>query len=537
MTAEAPALIQYACERCKTRFILPTNERKLAVGGRFKAGFSAAGRVVRRHEGFGTAYDAVKQRQLAKMDDQAYQEFVQSFRFCHECRQFVCNECWSTSRKACLTCVAKSMAGEVSPRTPFEAPMARLAATTGASTLAAKATIAPPRTDAPRKLKWRREATMLALVVAIALLGLEGFFVLSYSNNNGGDQNVPDPTNVAVVSATPGSTQSNATAAVIAGNTGTADSGATPSATDSAIPSGTVGPTPSPATPMPQLPDPNLTCSQRSNSCTIRTYASYPGAAAHWTEAGSSIGTGPIWSMSLHKPGKLVQVFVTASGYRDSIAQTWREASNETPQPILTPSPTNPPTIAPTTSPTTSPTTGPTTSPTNSPTTSPSDTPAPVNIVVTTTAVNVRYGSDANIGYTASHVPTGGVTCSSSDYSAGQPVGSGYHASCTGILSEAGYTYEYVADTFSVTASPIRLTCTVTSSTITEGDPAPGFTKAVTGSFYGPDGWLTGPTCTTTYSPGDPPNTYTMNAVGTASSNYAVTLIDDTFSVQPAPTP
>src|SRR5512141_819844 len=101
MAAEAPALIQYACERCKTRFVLPTTERKIGVGGRFRALFTAVGRVAKKHEGFGTAYDAAKQKQLAKLDDQAYQEFVQSFRFCHECRQFVCNECWSTSRKAC----------------------------------------------------------------------------------------------------------------------------------------------------------------------------------------------------------------------------------------------------------------------------------------------------------------------------------------------------------------------------------------------------------------------------------------------------
>ena len=34
---EAPALIQYACERCKTRFVLPPSSRKLSIGGKFKA--------------------------------------------------------------------------------------------------------------------------------------------------------------------------------------------------------------------------------------------------------------------------------------------------------------------------------------------------------------------------------------------------------------------------------------------------------------------------------------------------------------------
>ena len=127
MTAEAPALIQYACERCKTRFVLPTTERKLGLGGRLRALFAGIGRGIFKRQGFSAAYDASKQRALAKLDDQAYQEFVQSFRFCHECRQFVCNECWSTSRKACLTCVAKSMAGEVPPRAPFDVPVTQVA--------------------------------------------------------------------------------------------------------------------------------------------------------------------------------------------------------------------------------------------------------------------------------------------------------------------------------------------------------------------------------------------------------------------------
>ena len=168
MTSEAPALIQYACERCKTRFVLPASSRKLGLGGKFRAMSSGVGRTVRHHEGLGGAYDTAKRQLLAKMDDEAYQAFVQSFRFCHECRQFVCNECWSTSRRSCLTCVAKSMAGEVRPRPPF-AP--------AGPEIPRPVAVARPA----RNRKLRRDATIAALVIAVALLGVEGGMLLIYA--------------------------------------------------------------------------------------------------------------------------------------------------------------------------------------------------------------------------------------------------------------------------------------------------------------------------------------------------------------------
>ena len=98
---EAPALIQYACERCKTRFVLPPSSRaRSASAGRLRAFCMGLGRTVRFHEGLGASVDTARRQLLAKMDDEAYQSFVQSFRFCHECRQFVCNDCWSTSRRS-----------------------------------------------------------------------------------------------------------------------------------------------------------------------------------------------------------------------------------------------------------------------------------------------------------------------------------------------------------------------------------------------------------------------------------------------------
>ena len=116
---EAPALIQYACERCKTRFVLPPSRRRLGFGGRLRASGMALSRTLRFHEGLGSSYDGARRQLLAKMDDDAYQSFVQSFKFCHECRQFVCSECWSTSRKTCLGCFAKAAGTTTRQRPPF----------------------------------------------------------------------------------------------------------------------------------------------------------------------------------------------------------------------------------------------------------------------------------------------------------------------------------------------------------------------------------------------------------------------------------
>jgi hypothetical protein len=169
---EAPALIQYACERCKTRFVLPPSRRKLSIGGKLRSLSMGLSRTFRYHEGLGSSYDAARRQMLAKMDDEAYQSFVQSFRFCHECRQFVCNECWSTSRRSCLTCVAKSMTGTARPRPPF--------APTGPEIPRPIAAAVAPL----RKGRARRDAALVGLGLALVLLVVEGGILLA--NGNGG---------------------------------------------------------------------------------------------------------------------------------------------------------------------------------------------------------------------------------------------------------------------------------------------------------------------------------------------------------------
>ena len=224
---EAPALIQYACERCKTRFVLPPSSRKLSIPGKFRALSIGLGRFFRYHEGVAAGYDTARRQLLAKMDAEAYQSFVQSFRFCHECRQFVCNECWSTSRRSCLTCVAKSMTGTVRPRPPFaptgpEIPRPVVAAVV------------------PRKGRLRRDVGLVALAIAIVLLSVEGGYVLIAATSGSG----PTPRTILVTlrpSTTPSSTPVKTAVIAVASPTARP----TPTPTASPSPSHSASPSPS----------------------------------------------------------------------------------------------------------------------------------------------------------------------------------------------------------------------------------------------------------------------------------------------------
>lgn len=212
---EAPALIQYACERCKTRFILPPSSRKLSIAGKFRALSMGVRRAFKFHEGLGAGYDTYRRQLLAKMDDEAYQSFVQSFRFCHECRQFVCNECWSTSRRRCLTCVAKSMTGTVRPRPPF--------VPTGPEIPRPVVSLPNP----PRRGRMRRDIALVGLALMIVLVSLEAGILL--------------------VSAMPGPVVNASASAPTATPAPTASPTEEPSATDVA----TASPTALPASPSP----------------------------------------------------------------------------------------------------------------------------------------------------------------------------------------------------------------------------------------------------------------------------------------------
>ncbi len=251
---EAPALIQYACERCKTRFVLPPSSRALGIGGKLRAFSMGLSRTIRFHEGLGASVDTARRQLLASMDDEAYQSFVKSFRFCHECRQFVCNDCWSASRRSCLTCVAKSMTGTVRPRPPFapagpEIPRPEVVAAPGVG----------------RRL--RRDATLVALGLGLVLVALEaGALFAGFNNGNPIAVATPTPTRTAVVTPTPTPTP---TPDPDCDRDPNPDPHPVPTPSPTATPSPTPTPTPTPAptpkptarmTAKPTLPFPVIAC-------------------------------------------------------------------------------------------------------------------------------------------------------------------------------------------------------------------------------------------------------------------------------------
>jgi hypothetical protein len=233
---EAPALIQYACERCKTRFVLPPSRRRLGFGGRMKATGMALSRTLRFHEGLGSTYDGARRQLLAKMDDDAYQSFVQSFKFCHECRQFVCSECWSNSRKTCLGCFAKAAGTTVRQRPPFAPEGPPIPRPVAAAAPASR-----------RRL--RTDASLLVMGLAVLLLVVELLVILPGINRNGG--NSPDATDIGAVGSptdTPTAAPTDsATATPTVVPIATATPTASPSPSPSASPSPTASPSPSPS--------------------------------------------------------------------------------------------------------------------------------------------------------------------------------------------------------------------------------------------------------------------------------------------------
>ncbi|MGZ6267446.1 MAG: hypothetical protein ACXWNR_02640 [Candidatus Limnocylindrales bacterium] len=321
---ESPDLIQYACERCKTRFVLPPSSRQLGIVGKARAFGTGLGRTLRYRDGLGAGYEAAQRNLLAKSDDKAYQSFVQSFRFCHECRQFVCNECWSDSRRSCLTCVAKAMTGAARPRPPFapvgpEIPRPAPAAGPG------------------RSRRVRRDLALVALAIGLILVAVEvGVLFAGAGGPNVASveatptpsataQPSPSETPTAIPTESPTPTESLTPTAA---PTPTPTAAATPTATPSPTPTPVASPTPTPrvtpkvtprvtpppptpAPTMPTLPTPAINCINDGAqwTCNWTNQGDMPNATATWWE---DTGTGSFQSF----PDFFAQLPVPGGPYR-----------------------------------------------------------------------------------------------------------------------------------------------------------------------------------------------------------------------------
>jgi hypothetical protein len=101
--------VRYSCERCKVESVLPPTGLALEPGGFLHAVLVTIGRSIRPPETGRPTFAEVRAQMMSKLDEDAYQAFTSRFRFCHECRRFVCPKCWNRSWSSCKSCVARAM--------------------------------------------------------------------------------------------------------------------------------------------------------------------------------------------------------------------------------------------------------------------------------------------------------------------------------------------------------------------------------------------------------------------------------------------
>ncbi|HTZ10365.1 MAG TPA: MBG domain-containing protein, partial [Acidimicrobiales bacterium] len=124
-----------------------------------------------------------------------------------------------------------------------------------------------------------------------------------------------------------------------------------------------------------------------------------------------------------------------------------------------------------------------------------------------------------------------GLTCSSAA-TASSPVGT-YATSCSGA-SDANYAITYVNGTTTVIPAP--LTITASSGTMTYGGTVPVVTATVTGLQNGDNtSVLAGLTCTTAAAATQPVGTYATSCSGAVDANYAISYVDGSITIDPAP--
>ena len=583
-SSEASELIQYSCERCKTRFVLPPSSRRLGIAGTLHAFSMGVGRSLKKHQGLGDGIGDARRELLAKMDDDAYQAFVLSFRFCHECRQFVCNDCWSKSRGTCLTCAARA-SGSPARAMPIVAAGA-------AAGVAVPKVPRPIVTSAPqRRGRTRRDFGLIAATLAIVLISIEGGVLLlnattgptdiSAGQTNGqtpapgssaARQWVVTPPPDASGSVTPGSngptTSDNPTASLAPGAT-------TPPATPPP-PRQPPRPTPKPGEliiyasggsmfyggPVPTITASyaGFTGSDNENSlttkptCTTVATSSSPvgnnytssctGAVDHKyviSYFNGLVGVNPASLTVRASDGTM-----TYGGTVPTITAQYTGFVNSDTSASLTTLPT-----CSTTATSSSPVIGTYSSSCTGATASNytiSEVAGTVTVnqaqmTITASSHSIIYGAAAP-SVTPSFSPNvdpGGVTCET-NYSPGPgtgDAGGSYTTSCTaGAGSNPNYAYTNHGGTVTVAARHLQVTAN-NPTPIVVGDLPPAYDFTITsGSFYPGDDWIPGhePTCTSDYVQGNDAGPYTIICSGgDPGSNYWVGYSDGTLTVNPAP--
>ncbi len=328
---EPPALIRYECKRCEKAFVLPPSGEALSRSGKLHAFTMGTGKAFRYRESLRAAYGHARQQLLDEADDDAYQAFVQSFHFCDECQQFVCGDCWRSSRGTCKACAARAVWAGLAP----------VAVGASVASVAMEPVRGAVSSMSRSRRRLRQDFSMAALAIAMVLLALEGGFLLAVNPSQAPSapgladaQTTPNPGQTA--SATLSGTLSKVLAATaVAGQSAGSTTG----------PAGTA--TSKPGTGGPAKPNPTLRSGQTSTPTpyTAPTPTLAPGQTPPPT---------PI--------------------------ETPTPEPTPTAAPVSTPTGTPTPTPSPTAAPTDTPT------PTPTPTAAPTDTPAPTDTLVPTAA-------------------------------------------------------------------------------------------------------------------------------------------------------
>jgi len=317
-------LVQYVCERCHTRFVLALSAGKLSPSTKVRAGLEAARHtVLRRDASYAENLTEATRRIGQVIADAEYDRFRRSFSFCHNCRQFVCSDCWNDTQRQCLTCAPRKAIRAAGPRAakgpvapsldpdgpPITRPMAGLATAAASGAVAAGA-----EAGSRRRSRWpgRTTVALSALVLLLVVVNIASSETAKGPLAvNAADSPSATATFLALgPTATPLATPSPAPEGTLDPRVGTVDlSTPTPAPTAAPTPRPTPAPTPRPTpaptprpthtpkpTPKPTQPTIQLAMSCQSPtageiSCLASPVIPSSGVLYQWTMDGSPVGS------------------------------------------------------------------------------------------------------------------------------------------------------------------------------------------------------------------------------------------------------
>ena len=199
---ERPALTD-ECGRCNKPFTPPPPVRSLGLFGTFRALRIGLARSIRFHENPATGFSKARIRLLTDEDNRAYAKFIGGIALCGSCRKYVCDECWDATRLSCLSCsavwVTPAAALAASPVTAVAASPAPVAALPVVAVRVAGLPAAMPRRSRSRL---RGVVRRVALATVLALLALEGGYLLIAGSPGAGVATVVEGTPGTLPSAT-----------------------------------------------------------------------------------------------------------------------------------------------------------------------------------------------------------------------------------------------------------------------------------------------------------------------------------------------